>query len=63
MEQLSAVGERPALYTSKMIQLEMQENMTSFTDQILGMERGSGEIASAHLYILAFAKRWQLPDY
>lgn len=42
----------PALYTSKMIQLEMQENMTSFTDQILG----SGEIASAHLYILAFAK-------
>lgn len=46
----------PALYTSKMIQLEMQENMTSFTDQILGVERGSGEIASAHLYILAFAK-------
>lgn len=48
----------PALCTSKMTQLEMQEKMTSFTDQIVGVESGcdDSEIAPAHLYLLAFAK-------
>jgi len=50
----------PALYTSRMMQPEMQENMTSFTDQIAGVESGGGdgdgEIAPAHFRLLAFAK-------
>lgn len=54
------MGEMPGLYTSKMTQLEMQENMTSFTDQIVGLEGGGGvsEIVPAHLYLLVFAKHY-----
>lgn len=54
----------PALYTCTVTQLEMQENMTSFTDKIVGVEGGCGsEIVPARPYFLAFAKHWQLPDY
>lgn len=50
----------PAVYTSKMTQLEMQENMTFLTDQIVGVDHGccgDSEIAPVHLYLLAFAKQ------
>lgn len=50
----------PALYTSKTTHLEMQENVMSFTDQIVRVGSGGGsgdsEIAPAHLYFLALAK-------
>lgn len=59
---LSAVGDVATLYTSKMAQLKMQENMT---DRIAGVESvgGSSEMGPAHIYCLMFVKDWQLPAY
>lgn len=43
----------PALHTSKMTQLEMQENMSSFADQIVRVEGGGGDSEVAPAYLIS----------
>lgn len=43
----------PACHTSKMTQLEMQENMTSFADRVVKVESGGGDSEIAPVYLIS----------